>query len=126
MTGIVPAISVASRRAGLLASLSWLRRSRSCSAARANHSLAPGKKPRSSRIASTGAAMAANPARGMGMEASTSSTGAPHESASALRRPPVQTATICPPRSAAMLAAESVSSVSPENDTANTSVRRST
>ena len=41
-------------------------------------------------------------------------------------RPPVLTATICPPLSAAMLAAERVSSVSPENDTAKTSVRLST
>ena len=62
------------------------------------------------------------PARGMGMESSTGITGAPHSWARRARWPPAVTTTTRAPSPKAWLAAATVSSVLPENDTANTNV----
>ena len=66
--------------------------------------------------------MVATPARGWGIPGVVVNTGAPAALASSASRPPLVTAMSLAPRSSAAVAASSVSSVWPENETANTSV----
>src|SRR5579884_1313673 len=101
---------------------SWSRRRLSWVTAWAIHCLAPGKSPISSRTTRGGMAMAPRPARGWGMVVGTGTTGAPHPAARLASSPPPVTATTEAPCTADSVAASRVSSVSPENDTANTRV----
>ena len=66
--------------------------------------------------------MDATPARGCGIPFKVPNTGAPPVTASSARLPPPVTTMSLAPRRMAVPAASRVSSVSPENDTANTSV----
>ena len=66
--------------------------------------------------------MVATPARGCGIPFKVANTGAPLATASSSRLPPPVTAMSLAPRPRAALVASRVSSVSPENDTANTRV----
>ncbi len=79
-----------------------------------------------SSTTSGGTATAPRPARGIGMSPSTATTGADHCPASRPSSPPWVMATTLAPALAASEADSTVSSVSPENETANTSVCSST
>ncbi len=62
------------------------------------------------------------PGRGIGIDASNCTTGAPHSRAIRARCPPAVTATSRAPAPTALCTAAMVSSVLPENDTAITRV----
>ena len=79
-----------------------------------------------SSTTSSGTDSAPSAARGMGMSSGNGTQGAPHSAASRASSPPCATASTWPPAARASCTASRVSSVLPENETAMTSVERST
>ncbi len=79
---------------------------------------APGNRPTCSSSRTMGTARAPNAARAMGMPSGTGTWAACQRGASSPSRPPRATTTMQAPADAAAWADSTVSSVSPENDTA--------
>ena len=98
------------------------RRARIASIARSTCPAAPSSRPSRSSTSSGGTDTAAIPARGMGIDGSSRTTGAPHSRAMRARCPPAVTATSRAPAPTAPCTAAIVSSVLPENDIAITRV----
>ena len=106
--------------------MSWSRRFDSCDTAAATQPCPPGNMPMRSKASSDGTASAPMAARGIGMPSGTGRCGAPRSWARSASRPPADTASTRAPSLMASPTASRVSSVSPENETATTSVLSST
>ena len=97
------------------------RRRASCACAVTRFACAPGASPVRNSVTSNGATSAPIAARGMNPSGH-GRCSAPASRATSARRPPHEIATSCAPRSTALDAIDTVSSVSPEYDTAIASV----